>query len=141
MPVLVALCALITEVSEPPAAAADNLPSTPVHARSLSVKTGAAADPTAAAAAAGQRTLVSEVYGYGDAADGDGLVSILERHRHRYEVNPQYVSAIEQSGLYFTGRDDTGVRMEVAERARDDHPFFLGKTGRMAFIHAASERG
>lgn len=34
---------------------------------------------------------------------------------------------LETGGLYFTGRDETGTRMEIVERDRDDHPFFLGE--------------
>jgi hypothetical protein len=41
--------------------------------------------------------------------------TIWERHRHRYEVNPEYVERIERAGLLFTGRDETGDRMQVAE--------------------------
>ncbi|AUX07707.1 CTP synthase [Halalkaliarchaeum desulfuricum] len=45
-----------------------------------------------------------------------------ERHRHRYEVNPEYIEDLESSPLSFTGRADN--RMEILER--DDHPFFFG---------------
>ena len=38
-----------------------------------------------------------------------------ERHRHRYEVNPDYVEQIEQKGLKFVGRDSKGERMIVLE--------------------------
>jgi CTP synthase len=65
------------------------------------------------------------VYGYGDSSDP--TVSILERHRHRYEVNPERVKDFEASGFFFTGRDETGVRMEIAEMSREQHPFFLGE--------------
>jgi CTP synthase len=41
--------------------------------------------------------------------------TIWERHRHRYEVNPAWVKRIEASGLVFTGRDERGERMQVAE--------------------------
>ncbi|KAL8129254.1 hypothetical protein V2J09_018409 [Rumex salicifolius] len=47
-----------------------------------------------------------------------------ERHRHRYEVNPEYISQIESAGLIFTGRDETGLRMEIVELP--SHPFFIG---------------
>ena len=50
--------------------------------------------------------------------------SIIERHRHRYEVNPQLVESIESVGLEFIGRDETGERMEIAELK--GHPFFVG---------------
>lgn len=52
--------------------------------------------------------------------------SVMERHRHRYEVNPEVVEVVEKAGLKFVGRDDTGVRMEVAELSRDTHPYYVG---------------
>lgn len=48
---------------------------------------------------------------------------IDERHRHRYEVNPELVPLLEAKGLRFVGRDETGERMEILEHA--DHPFFV----------------
>ncbi|GAA5897079.1 hypothetical protein JCM5296_004289 [Sporobolomyces johnsonii] len=53
-----------------------------------------------------------------------GAETIWERHRHRYEVNPAYVKQIEAKGLLFTGRDERGERMQVAELK--DHPYFAG---------------
>ncbi|XP_073283822.1 uncharacterized protein [Primulina huaijiensis] len=47
-----------------------------------------------------------------------------ERHRHRYEVNPEMVGILEESGLKFVGRDETGKRMEIMEFS--DHPFYVG---------------
>ncbi|KAL0743830.1 hypothetical protein Bca4012_085343 [Brassica carinata] len=35
-----------------------------------------------------------------------------ERHRHRYEVNPDMIQEIENAGLSFVGKDETGRRME-----------------------------
>ena len=52
--------------------------------------------------------------------------SVEERHRHRYEVNPEYVEQIEKAGLVFSGRSPDGVLMEIAELPRAVHPFFLG---------------
>lgn len=51
---------------------------------------------------------------------------IDERHRHRYEVNPEYVSLLEGGGLIFSGKSPNGVLMEIAELPRDKHPFMLG---------------
>ncbi|KAH9768125.1 CTP synthase [Citrus sinensis] len=36
-----------------------------------------------------------------------------ERHRHRYEVNPEAIGVLEEAGLKFVGKDETGKRMEV----------------------------
>ncbi|KAL6564138.1 hypothetical protein OROMI_015588 [Orobanche minor] len=47
-----------------------------------------------------------------------------ERHRHRYEVNPDMVSTLEKSGLKFVGKDESGKRMEILELA--NHPFYVG---------------
>jgi CTP synthase len=52
--------------------------------------------------------------------------NILERHRHRYEVNPEFVKKIESAGLVFSGISPNGVLMEIAELPKDKHPFFLG---------------
>jgi hypothetical protein len=51
--------------------------------------------------------------------------AIWERHRHRYEVNPEYVGPLQGAGLHFTGTDDRGVRMEIVELDRREHPFFF----------------
>jgi CTP synthase len=55
-----------------------------------------------------------------------GKSEIQERHRHRYEVNPEYVAKIEDAGLVFSGRSPDGRLMEIAELPIDVHPFFLG---------------
>ena len=49
--------------------------------------------------------------------------NIHERHRHRYEVNPDLIESIEEAGMKFVGKDDTGQRMEIIEIS--DHPFFF----------------
>jgi CTP synthase len=51
---------------------------------------------------------------------------IVERHRHRYEINPAYVARLEESGLLFSGRHIRGdgtALMEFLELL--DHPFFV----------------
>ncbi|MCE5296468.1 MAG: CTP synthase (glutamine hydrolyzing) [Euryarchaeota archaeon] len=48
---------------------------------------------------------------------------IMERHRHRYEVNPKYIEDFEKAGWHFTGRSADGVKMEIAEL--DGHPFYV----------------
>ena len=53
-----------------------------------------------------------------------GKESVLERHRHRYEVNPEYIEKLSKAGLPFVGKDDRGERMEIVELK--DHPFFVG---------------
>lgn len=55
--------------------------------------------------------------------------TIVERHRHRYEVNNKFVSVLEESGLKFVGRsinrnDPSQELMEVIELP--DHPYYVG---------------
>ncbi len=46
---------------------------------------------------------------------------------YRYEVNPEYVPRLEEAGLLFVGRDESGERMEILELCREpeDHPFYV----------------
>ncbi len=60
------------------------------------------------------------------AREAYGSKEISERHRHRYEVNPEHTSEIEKGGLVFSGASPDGTLMEIAELPRSEHPFFLG---------------
>jgi len=51
---------------------------------------------------------------------------VNERHRHRYEVNPDYVEALQKAGLVFSGVSPDKVLMEIAELPQKEHPFFVG---------------
>jgi CTP synthase (UTP-ammonia lyase) len=48
---------------------------------------------------------------------------VWERHRHRYEVNPDYVDRLQAAGLIFSGTDDRNQRMEIVELDRE----FVGR--------------
>jgi CTP synthase len=50
--------------------------------------------------------------------------TVSERHRHRYEVNDQYVARLEAAGLKISARTKAGNLVEMAERP--DHPWFFG---------------
>lgn len=59
---------------------------------------------------------------------------IYERHRHRYEVNPDFIEELESKGLVFSGHSDGGRRMEILEIpekrfffATQFHPEFKAK--------------
>lgn len=49
---------------------------------------------------------------------------IVERHRHRYEVNNLLLPAIEQAGMKVSGRSEQGNLVEIVELP--NHPWFLG---------------
>ena len=49
---------------------------------------------------------------------------IVERHRHRYEVNATIIADLEKAGLRIAGRSIDGDLVEVVEVA--DHPWFVG---------------
>ena len=53
-----------------------------------------------------------------------GREIISERHRHRYEVNLEYISQITESGGVFSGRSMDGRRMEIFELP--DKYFYMG---------------
>jgi CTP synthase len=51
---------------------------------------------------------------------------IYERHRHRYEVNPEHRPTLEKHGLVFSGRSTDGRRMEILELP-EEHFFFASQ--------------
>jgi CTP synthase len=63
-------------------------------------------------------SLAREVYG--------GREEISERHRHRYEFNPEFRGQLERAGLVFGGVSADGRFVEMVELPRDAHPWFLG---------------
>jgi CTP synthase len=64
-----------------------------------------------------ENSLVREVY--------HGADEIGERHRHRYEFNPEYRSVLEKEGLVFSGISPDGKFVEIIELPRETHPYFV----------------
>ena len=54
-----------------------------------------------------------------------GAEVISERHRHRYEFNPEFRQTLEAAGLVFSGVSPDGKFVEMIELSRDEHPWFL----------------
>ena len=52
-----------------------------------------------------------------------GADEVWERHRHRYEVNPEYVPLFEEKGMVVSGKSPDRIFVEVVELK--DHPWFL----------------
>jgi len=81
-----------------------------------------------------------------------GATRIYERHRHRYEVNPEYWGVLEEGGLVFSGKSPDGRRKEILELpdkyfffATQFHPEFRSRPGKpdpayYGFIKAALDR-
>ena len=55
-----------------------------------------------------------------------GNKEIGERHRHRYEFNPEFRESLERAGLVFSGVSPDGKFVEIVELSREEHPWFLG---------------
>ena len=78
-----------------------------------------------------------------------GCEEVGERHRHRYEVNPEYIERLESAGMVFSATSDGGRRMEICELpahfhflATQFHPEFKSRPRRpapvfFAFVDAA----
>ena len=54
------------------------------------------------------------------------VFSVTERHRHRFEVNNEYIEVLEKNGLVFSGVSPDEQLMEIAELPKSRHPFFVG---------------
>jgi len=67
-------------------------------------------------AALAKGSLVRELY---------GVPTVLERHRHRYEVNNAYRADLEKAGLVFSGTSPDGSLVEFAELPKNEHPFYV----------------
>ncbi len=52
--------------------------------------------------------------------------AVLERHRHRYEINPKYHKILQKYGFVFSGISQKGLLVEIGELPSKIHPFFLG---------------
>ena len=50
---------------------------------------------------------------------------ISERHRHRYEFNPEFRAHLEKEGMIFSGISPDGKFVEMIEFPKDKHPFFV----------------
>lgn len=56
-------------------------------------------------------------------AEAYGATNVVERHRHRYEVNQSFTKAIEAGGLTISGTSPDGALVEYIEAV--NHPYFV----------------
>lgn len=59
------------------------------------------------------------------AREAYGEDSVLERHRHRYEVNNGYRAALAEAGLTISGASPDGSLVEMVELPESAHPWFV----------------
>ena len=55
-----------------------------------------------------------------------GEVEIAERHRHRYEFNPEFRQTVQEAGMVLSGESPDGKFVEIIELPRTIHPWFIG---------------
>ncbi|HAM24700.1 MAG TPA: CTP synthase, partial [Actinobacteria bacterium] len=58
-------------------------------------------------------------------AQAYGATEVVERHRHRYEVNNSFRPQLEAAGLRFSGTSPDGALVEFVELPADIHPFYV----------------
>ena len=56
----------------------------------------------------------------------DNATRIRLRFRHRYEVDPKYIAALEGQGMIFSGKHPTQPIMQILELPQETHPYFIG---------------
>lgn len=54
-----------------------------------------------------------------------GTSTVEERHRHHFEVNPDYRGELERAGLVVSGESENGRFTEFIELPRTEHPFYV----------------
>lgn len=64
-----------------------------------------------------ENSLAREIY--------NGAVEVGERHRHRYEFNPEFRDVLEKNSFVFSGVSPDGKFVEMIELPREKHPFFV----------------
>ncbi len=60
------------------------------------------------------------------AAEAYGATRVEERHRHRYEVNNDYVEQLTEAGMVFSGTNPDNGLVEFVELPKDVHPYYVG---------------
>ncbi|GAA3621073.1 CTP synthase [Kineosporia mesophila] len=55
-----------------------------------------------------------------------GSAKVSERHRHRYEVNNNYLKQLQDAGLSFSGMSPDRSLVEFVELPREVHPYYVG---------------
>ena len=63
-----------------------------------------------------------------------GSLLVNERHRHRYEVNNEYRSQLENAGLRFSGTSPDGSLVEFVELSAEMHPYYVATQAHPEFL-------
>ncbi|MCK9517050.1 MAG: CTP synthase [Ottowia sp.] len=51
---------------------------------------------------------------------------VTERHRHRYELNPEYITRLQDAGLVISALTQRERLSEIVELPQDVHPWYIG---------------
>ena len=51
---------------------------------------------------------------------------VTERHRHRYELNPEYIARLQDAGLVISALTQRERLSEIVELPQDVHPWYMG---------------
>ena len=65
-----------------------------------------------------EKTIIWDLYGK--------QKEVSERHRHRYEVNPEYHEILQKHGLIFSGMSPDKRLVEFIELPKEKHKYFVG---------------
>jgi CTP synthase len=67
-------------------------------------------------------------------AEAYGKTTVLERHRHRYEVNNSFRDQLSDAGLSFSGLSPNGDLVEFVELPKDVHPYYVSTQAHPEFL-------
>ncbi|EKD49811.1 MAG: hypothetical protein ACD_63C00041G0007 [uncultured bacterium] len=70
-------------------------------------------------------TMIQKIYGKN---------KTVERHRHRYEVNPKFIKRLQKAGIVFSGKSPNRRLMEFIELSKNIHPFFAATQAHPEFL-------
>ena len=69
--------------------------------------------------------IISSVYKERNMTEGEDSFVVSERHRHRYEANPNYIKVLEKNGMVISGKSVIRDLVEFIELPQKTHPYFV----------------
>ncbi len=72
-----------------------------------------------------KKGIISSLYKERNMTEREDSFVVSERHRHRYEVNPNYIKVLEKNGLVISGKSVKRDLVEFIELPQKIHPYFV----------------